>query len=118
MTDKVVNYSAEVTAELVEAYKAESTDETRVAVVKRFAKELGKSEGSVRAKLVSEGVYKAVERVTKRTAKKAELVASLAKSLGIEEEVLDSFEKATAVALVAVIGKVGKLKRELEGVTE
>jgi hypothetical protein len=115
MTEVKVNYSAEVTKDLVARYVAEGTDETRVAVVKAVAKELGKNEASVRAKLVAEGVYVAVTRVGKKTARKSALVTSLAASLGLDEEVIGSVEKATGVALVAIIGAVGRIKYEAEG---
>ena len=118
MTEKTVNYTAEATEALVARYVAEGTDEARVAVVEAVAKELGKSVGSVRAKLVAEGVYVAVTRTGKKVARKAELVATLAKNLGVDEEVIGSVEKATGVALVAIIGAVGRIKYEAEAEAE
>jgi hypothetical protein len=114
MTDKVENYTKEATADLVERYVGAEGDEGRKAVLVAVATELGKSVASVRAKTVREGVYVKAERATKRVARKAEMVTALAGSLGLDEIVLDSLEKATANALLAVIGAVGRIKREAE----
>ena len=114
MTDVTVNYTAEDTARLVNAYTNAQSDAERVAVVEEFADELGKSKGSVRAKLVSEGVYVAVTRTRKRVQKKAEILTALAQVLGVDEDVIGSLEKATATALLAVHGAVGRIKREAE----
>ena len=57
MTDKTVNYTDEAVARLHEVYDGEATDESKRAQVAQLAQELGKSEGSVRAKLVREGIY-------------------------------------------------------------
>ena len=114
MTDKTVNYTKEATADLVERYTAVKTDADRKAVVEAVAKELGKTVASVRAKLVREKVYVAVTRVGKRKAKKAELIAALAKTMGVNEDAIGSLEKATAAAILKVIGAVGKAKREAE----
>lgn len=102
MAEKTVNYSAEMTAELVEAYKAEPTE----ATVKAFAEKFGKTVKSVVAKLSREGVYVKKEYVTKKGEKpvaKAELVAKLAKLTGETEENLESLEKATKHALEALV---------------
>jgi transposase-like protein len=101
-TEKTQNYSVEVTAQLVEAFKAGAT-------VEALANQFGKSTRSIVAKLSREGVYKAK---TKDNAEarvtKAELVAKIAEGLGVEQEVLDSLEKATAQALTLVAEAVTK----------
>lgn len=98
--EKIVNYTPEQTAEMVEAYKANPTQ----ATVETLATKLGKTARSVVAKLSKEGVYKAKEREAgKREMLKADMVAEIAKLLGKNEEVLESLEKATGPALMAVL---------------
>lgn len=95
-------YTDEVVARMVEAYEAAESDEVRASVVTSLADELGVKVQSVRAKLVNLGVYKAKERTTKTGEKiesKAEIVAQIAVSLGVEEEVVESLEKATKPVL-------------------
>ena len=92
--ETVVNYTAELTTEVVNSYKAGET-------VEAIAERVGKSVRSVVAKLSREGVYKAKakteanERVTK-----AKLVEVIAGRYGVEAEVLESLEKASKEALV------------------
>jgi transposase-like protein len=103
-TEKTQNYSVEVTAQLVEAFKAGAT-------VEALAKQFGKSTRSIVAKLSREGVYQAKAKAkgnTEARVTKAELVAKIAEGLGVEQEVLDSLEKATAQALTLVAEAVTK----------
>lgn len=98
---KVENYSAEVTAELVEKYIA---SDKSAGAVKALAEAVGKSARSVIAKLTREGVYvskakaKGATRITK-----ANLVARIAELTGAAEVELDSLEKATHDALEIVV---------------
>jgi len=103
MTSKIVNYTAEVTAEVVERYNAgEAVESIAVAV--------GKSVRSIVAKLSREGVYK-----TKAKAKaekgavvtKANLIEAIANEIGVASEKLESLEKATKEALALVAGALG-----------
>ena len=96
----VSTYTPEVTARMVEAYKASPSE----ATVKALAAEFGKSARSVVAKLASEKVYVATAK-TKAAAKatKADKVASLASLTGVEAAKLASLEKATAEALDALV---------------
>lgn len=106
MSDKTVNYTPEMTAELVEAYKASPNE----ATVKAFAEKFGKTVKSVVAKLSREGVYVRKEYVNKRGEKpvaKSALVARLAALTGETEDNLGSLEKATKHALEVLV-------RELE----
>lgn len=100
-TEKTVNYTADQTAELVEAYKAAPTDET----VKAFAEKFGKSVRSIVAKLAKEQAYvaKGKESAGKRAMLKAEMVSEIAKLVGKTDEQLESLEKATGPALMAVL---------------
>lgn len=95
--EKLVNYTPEMTAELVATYVAEPTE----ATVANLAEKFGKTVKSVIAKLSREGVYhsKAKETAGKREMTKAEMVADIAKLVGATDEQLESLEKATGPAL-------------------
>ena len=94
MNAKVENYTAEVTAKMVEAYKAGET-------VEAIAVAVGKSVRSVVAKLSREGVYKAKAKAEGKGkgVTKADLVAKIAEKFGVEATKLESLEKATKEAL-------------------
>lgn len=98
MTEKtVVNYTPEMTTTVIEGYKAGKT-------VEELAVAVGKTARSVIAKLSKEQVYKGKEKVAgKREMLKAEMVAEISKEIGVAEEVLESLEKATGPALMAVL---------------
>ena len=104
MTTKqpVANYSAEVTAEIITRYAAGET----IEALATFA---GKSTRSIVSKLSREGVYtsKAKTKAEARTTK-GEFVAQIANAMGVDEEALDSLEKATASALKLVLTAVTK----------
>lgn len=102
MNTKTVNYTAEMTAELVSAYTANPEK----ATVEAFAVKFGKTAKSVIAKLSKEGIYKKAEYVSKNGAKpvKKDAVATeIAEMLGMNENDADSLTKAnkTALALIA-----------------
>jgi hypothetical protein len=95
--EKVANYSAEAVERLKAGYLAGES-------VEALASELGKTVRSVVAKLSREGVYKPKAKAEgKREMKKAEMVAELAELVGVPEENLESLEKATGPALMAVL---------------
>lgn len=98
-------YTEEVVTRMVEDYTSADTDEARADVVNDFAEELGATVQSVRSKLVNLGVYKAKQRVTKAgeaVESKAKIVSDIAKMMGVEEEVVESLEKATKPTLKLV----------------
>jgi putative heme iron utilization protein len=99
MSTKTVNYTPEMTAKMVEAYKASPTK----ATVEALATEFGKTVKSVVAKLSREKVYVKAEKAseTKRVPKEA-LVAEIAEKLGVNAEKLDGLEKVSAAVLKAV----------------
>ena len=103
----VVNYTPEMTATLVEAYKANPTKET----VAEFAIAFGKTTKSIVAKLSREGVYKKAEPTSKDgtpVVKKDEMVGMIAKVVGVSEDKLDGLEKAPKVALKIVFDALTK----------
>ena len=102
MGTKKVNYTTAQTAELVAAYEAAEPDEARKDVVQEFADAFGKPLQSIRAKLVSEDVYIAKAYKTKKGEKpesKAAIVAGIATVLGVNQEAVESLEKANKAAL-------------------
>lgn len=99
-TEKTVNYTEAQTVELVQAYVATPTDET----VKSFAEKFGKTTRSIVAKLAKEKVYVSkAKEAGKRDMLKSEMITKIAELVGKSEEQLESLEKATGVALKAVI---------------
>ena len=108
-------YTKEITKEMVDTYlaaeQAEGTYEARQAAVEELADRFGLKVAQVRAKLVTEGVYIAKPKgPAARKPQKADLVAAIAKVLDLEEEELDTFEKATKVALVKVLGRITAMR--------
>ena len=93
MTQTVQNYTPEMTKTVVEAYQSGQT-------VEQIAAETGKSTRSIVAKLSREGVYQAKNK-TKNTnlVRKADLITEIAFSIGTNEELIESLEKATKEAL-------------------
>lgn len=115
MAAKTVNYTPEMTVELVEAYKEAPTTDT----VEAFASKFGKTVKSVVAKLSKEGVYVKAEYKTKAGAKpvsKETLVAELAALVGKDEEFMGSLEKANKNVLEMLVAAFGKpeFDREVE----
>ena len=115
MTEKVVNYTAEQTVALVEAYEAVEGYEAEQAIVAEFAEKFGKSKGSVIAKLGSEGVYNAKAKVaSKASQKKDEIVDLIAGLVGVEAETFDSLAKANKTVLVKIYGRLNALTEQAE----
>lgn len=97
---KVANYTAEQTAMIKETYLANPTQ----ATVEALATQLGKTVRSMIAKLSKEDVYKSKSKEAgKREMLKREMVAEIAKLVGKTEEQIESLEKATGPALMAVL---------------
>ena len=101
------NYTAAQTVELVSAYEAAETPESRDAVIAEFAEKFGKTVPSIRAKLVTEGVYVKKEYKTKKGEKpesKESVVTDIARVLGVHSETVESLAKANKATLVLVRG--------------
>jgi hypothetical protein len=97
---RVVNYTAEQTAEVVTRYLAGEPVET-------LATAFGKSTRSIVAKLSREGVYTAKTKTKAEVrVKKAELVATLAARLGVDEDSVGDLEKLTAKTLGLLLDAV------------
>ena len=107
MTDKPkVNYSPELTATIVEAYAKGNTDAERLDILKRLERETGREVKSIRAKLVSLGVYIKVKPVSKVTGDKPEtketIVSGIARLLDVAPASLESLDNATKKSLYAL----------------
>jgi hypothetical protein len=96
MTDKIVNYTPEQTAQLVANYQDGVT-------VERLAEMFGKTTRSVVAKLSREGVYHAKTKNTTTRVKKSELVDKIATLCNANPEAFDSLEKANHEVLEAIL---------------
>ena len=91
----VKNYTKEQEAKMMADYSLEPTRST----VEELSKEVGKSAKSIIAKLVSLGVYKKAEKVTKSgvpVTRKSELVSKINDHYGFE---MPSLVKATKTDL-------------------
>jgi hypothetical protein len=105
-TAKTVNYSAEVTAKLVEAYKAGEP-------VAKLAEMFGKTSRSVIAKLSREGVYEKKEYTTKtgeKPVKKDSVADAIGKILNLSDGETDSLAKANKTALRKVFEALANSK--------
>lgn len=92
-----VNYTQEVTADIVARYVAGEA-------VEAIATAVGKSTRSIVAKLSREGVYKSKAKAKgEARVTKDELVAKIAEHIGVAEDTIDSLEKATAGTLKIVL---------------
>ena len=107
-TEKIVTYTPEQTAEVLTQYAAGVTPEA-------IAASIGKTKGSVIAKLAREGVYVSPKATpaTKRVTK-ADMIAQIAGALGLLPAQLDTLEKASAPQLteltIRVMDMVATLK--------
>ena len=103
MAEKTVNYTPEMTVQMLEQYAAGTSVET-------IAESFGKTVRSVVAKLSREGVYRKKEYVTK-TGERPEAKESLADKIGalcgLSEGEIDSLTKANKTALVKVLARMG-----------
>lgn len=104
-TTTPVNYTAEQTAEMLDAYKAKPER----ATVESLAASMGRSFRSVVAKLSREGVYQKAEPTAKDgspVVSKAQLADAIAFAVGLNEEEADSLTKATKSTLQKLLDVV------------
>ena len=111
---KVVNFTAEQTVELVNAYKLADSTESRKNVVSAYAAKFGKSDASIRMKLVREAVYVKPEATTKTgetvidKEKLADQIAAFIPET-LDEASVSSLAKANKKALKAILKVVSEL---------
>ena len=106
---KQENYSKEQTKQIVSVYSAAETDEDRKQAVAEIAHELGKSQASVRQKLVSLNVYVKPERKNKaggRAETKERIVQDIAKLCECTVDRLSGIERGTKTALQTIREKL------------
>ena len=100
-TPKTVNYTAEMTAAIVEAYVANPTKETVEALALTYSKGVK----SIVAKLVREKVYVAKAKTTKNgdpVTSKNEVASAIGAVLLMNENDTSSLEKANKTALAII----------------
>ena len=106
---KIVNYTAEQTAEMVKAYSELPTQ----ATVEALAEKMGKTVRSIVAKLSREGVYQKKQYVTKTgeaVQKKDGLADAIGAVLGLTEAEADSLAKANKTALEKIFKALANSK--------
>ena len=99
MAEKTVNYTAEQTTAVLEAY-ASGTD------VATIAESMGKTARSIIAKLSREGVYQKkvyVSKTGEAVQKKDETADAIGKILALTESETESLTKANKTALKAIL---------------
>ena len=100
------NYTNEQVAQMIKLYGEGNSDAERRAIIEKLAREMGKTVGSIRAKLVAVGHY---IKLSTKTAKvkqisKDELVVQIQTFLGIEG--LNSLKNATKVDLEVILDRL------------
>jgi hypothetical protein len=93
------NYTDEQVAQMIKMYDEGTSDDERKEVVIYLAREMGKTVGSIRAKLVAVGHYIRLSKPTKKAepvVPKTELVDEISSCIGIQ---LHSLKNATKVDL-------------------
>lgn len=101
MSEKIVNYTDEQTARMLDEYSATPTRETVEALAVTF----GKSVRSIVAKLSREGVYQKSERTTKTgepIQKKDATADAIGAILSLTEAETESLTKANKTALTKI----------------
>ena len=100
------NYTNEQVARMIKLYGEGTSDTERRAVIDSLAREMGKTVGSIRAKLVAVGHYiKLSTKIAKpKQVSKDELVADIQTFLGIEG--LSSLKNATKVDLEIILERL------------
>ena len=96
------NYSDSAVTTMVAEYTATPTRTTVDALARQF----NKNPRSIIAKLVREGVYKAVPRVTKTGApvvRKSAIIANINANLGLSTDALTSLEKTSKADLESLL---------------
>ncbi len=109
-----MKYTPEITAKLIEDYKA---GVTVADLSKALSETTGTSvpERSIIAKLSAIGIYKKKEYLNKRgetPIKKEEYIARIGKLLDIDLDLLESLEKVTKTALVLIERQVLELQKK------
>ena len=102
MAEKTVNYTPEMTAQMLKAYAEGVT-------VDSIAEGMGKTVRSVVAKLSREGVYRKKEYVSKngeRPVKKDQTAEDIGVLVGLSEGEVDSLTKANKGALLKILAKL------------
>ena len=106
------------TDEMVEAMVAAYEDTPTLATVDALVAEFGKPKRSIIAKLVREGVYKAIARATKQgtpVVRKAELVAAIEGQLHSN---LPSLAKASKTDLAEMLDVLQRINAHVADVAE
>lgn len=99
-----MNYTPEITQQLIKEYQSNPSRDT----IDKLAKQYSKSPRSIIGKLSKEGVYRSEQYLTKRGEKpitKKELVELLAIAWDIEYELLEGMEKTPKEVLKRIVSR-------------
>lgn len=118
-TVKVQNYTAEQTAELVEAFKPlVGNHDAQKVLAAKFAAKFGKTLKSVVAKVSREGIYtsapKGVTKTGDKVEKKDETADAIGAVLKMTEAEVTSLAKANKTALVKIFAALAN-SRPIDG---
>lgn len=94
-SEKIVNWTQEQTAELVNAYAVEKD-------TAKLAELFSRSQRSIVAKLVTEKVYQKAETAKTKITTKAGLLVEVEDALGLDRGVLASLDKGSKESLQAL----------------
>lgn len=108
------NYTEEMTADLVQVYKACESDEERRNAVAILADKYNKSKASIRAKLAKEKVYIPLSRKSKLTGDKPRTKEQIVSEIEAIAEVLpgsfETLEKSNKLVLLKLLKIISKSK--------
>ena len=110
-TEKAPNYTDEMVATLIAGYDPEASQDVRTAQVAQLSEALNRTTRSVIAKLSRMGLYVPKEYTTKQGTKsvsKAAIVGGIAALCNVDEEIVESLEKATKNALTVIFNEISE----------
>ena len=105
---KNINYTPEMTQQIIETYLADPT----ISTVEKLAEEHSRTKKSIIGKLSREGVYQKSSYTTKTGDKpitKLEIVAQIADALNLDCDQIAGLEKTPKLVLVVVRDQITKL---------
>jgi hypothetical protein len=101
---KAANYTQNVIDVMADMY----TGKDNKAEVSAIAKKIGKTEGSVRAKLAQLGLYEAAVKVSAKSdrVRKSDICEHIGRIANLKEAEIEGLEKATAAPLAKILARL------------
>lgn len=111
-----MKYTQEETDFIIKKYLECKTQDERAFCIADLSAQINKSVHSIRAKLVSEGVYIPTKRVSKYTGgepkTKEKMVFEIEQKFNFNPGELEGLEKCTKLAIISIYKKLKALKQE------